>query len=445
LTELINYINRESNQKSIEEGVTHVLKFEEPVWIDVQNPSISDMKMMEKFFGLHPLTTEDIINLDTGEKWELFSEYMFVVFTGQVDDEVPPPPSITKLLPSSYQHHTSTETQLNILVFPDYVITIHDRPIKGLDLLMRRIETEFEFDIDKERASDPLYKFDIPRSNVKRPVTTLASLVPVFTKHDEDVTLPIPRIDSSSTLLQHDNNISVNSPAPEEENQNAQSPPKPSSDLAPPPSPTSSKRTHIPSSDWVLYAFLDAMVDMYIPFVDSLVLEVDNLDELVFLLSQQEQGDLLKRLGLSKRNVVTLRRLLLPKQKMTTYLASQPIKFLSHTVQLYLRDVLDHLQICLEKLEVARENLNQTHNNYLTKVQIEIAEASGRTDEFMNRITVIASLLGPLTLVSSIWGMNVKVPGQDDPSLKWFFGINCGMLVLALILVIFLRNKLISL
>lgn len=438
LRELINHITSVSANK-IEE-VSKPLKFEDPVWIDIQNPSITDMKMMEKYFCLHPLTTEDIINLDTGEKWELFSDYMFVVFTGQVDDEAPPPPTLAKTLVHQLHHQSGNETQLNILVFKDYVITIHDRPIKGLDLLMKRIETEFEFDIEtgKIESKQPMYKYDIGRAAAKK------------TSIDRSTTKSGKQKPSKSTTTQS----SAYSEEPSEENlkipilsgesqvnynTEAQGPP------LPPPAPKRvNKRTHIPSSDWILYAFLDAMVDMYIPFVDSLMLEVDNLDELVFLLEQSEQSDLLKRLGLAKRNVVTLRRLLFPKQKMTAYLASQPIRFLSHNVQLYLRDVLDHLQICLEKLEVARENLNQAHNNYLTKVQIEIAEASSRTDAFMNRITVIASLLGPLTLISSVWGMNVKVPGQDDDGYWWFFGICAGMLVVTLILAILLRNKLIS-
>jgi magnesium transporter len=187
------------------------------------------------------------------------------------------------------------------------------------------------------------------------------------------------------------------------------------------------------------------MVDMYIPYVDSLVQEVENLDELVFMLDESEHDDLLRRVGLTKKNIVTLRRLLFPKQKMTTYLVSQELEYLSNTIQVYMRDVLDHLANAIDKLESSKENLNHTHSNYLTKVQIDIAEASMRTDDFLNRMTVIAALFVPLTLVSGIWGMNVWVPGQDVETLEWFFGIVCSLLVFSLVVIIYLRKRLVNL
>lgn len=55
---------------------------------------------------------------------------------------------------------------------------------------------------------------------------------------------------------------------------------------------------------------------------------------------------------------------------MAAYLISKKNKFLTSTVQVYLRDVLDHITSSLEKLEFVRESLNQTHSNYLTKVSM---------------------------------------------------------------------------
>jgi Mg2+ and Co2+ transporter CorA len=435
LKEMILHVRRELDPNNLHANDDVLSTFagalsqyqQDPIWIDIQNPSIADMKMLQKYFGLHPLTTEDIINSDTGEKWELFSDYMFVVFTGQVDDEYAPPSS------TKYSSQVATETQLNIILFPNYIITIHDRPIKGLDLLMNRIESEFELRIPRDMEQNiPFYKFNKKYSNTRR-IGSDNNLI------DEKV---LSSNEIQNNLEQFSSATDVSSLSKNEFRDETSS--EKSSISTPQAEQTDRKHTQIPSSDWILYAFLDAMVDMYIPFVDALSLEVENLDDLVFELNNSEKDDLLKRLGLAKRNVVTLRRLLLPKLKMTTYLSGQNIRFISSPVQIYLRDVLDHLQICLDKLEVSRENLNQTHNNYLTKVQIEIAEASSRTDAFMNRITVLASIIGPLTLISALWGMNVKVPGQDYDSLEWFFGLCTGMIVIALSLVIVLRKKLIS-
>ena len=49
------------------------------------------------------------------------------------------------------------------------------------------------------------------------------------------------------------------------------------------------------------------------------------------------------------------------------------------------------------------------------------------------KLTVIGSILVPLNVVTGLWGMNVKVPGQssgsEEESLLWFFGITFGMIV----------------
>jgi Mg2+ and Co2+ transporter CorA len=367
----------------------------EPIWVDVQQPSEEDMNKIEKNFNLHPLTTEDCTKNDTGEKWELFEDYMFVVFTAQIDDE---------------NTNGEATTQLNVLVYENYVLTIHEKPIKGLDLVVKRIGTEFEIDTEEggtknvpvlntpqqtpgsainphhirllpELTSSMTYKYDVSRSITKR------TLTPAHTNT------------SNATCFNTPATTSIDDSIHEKR-----------------------RKTAIPSSDWVLYAFLDATVDMYIPYVDSLLQEVENLDELVFVLSSDEHDDLLRRIGITKKNIVGLRRLLYPKQKMTSYLLSQELKFISEIVKVYLRDVLDHLAICIDKLELARENLMHTHSNYLTKVQIEIAQSSSRTDDFMNRITVLAAIIAPLTLVSGLWGMNVQVIYNSCCTCKYIIG-----------------------
>lgn len=84
------------------------------------------------------------------------------------------------------------------------------------------------------------------------------------------------------------------------------------------------RRTHIPSTDWILYAFLDVLVDLYIPSVEALHSEVDVLDEAVYMVKKRDNPDLLKRIGLATRNIANLKRLLVPKYSMTTFLISRP-------------------------------------------------------------------------------------------------------------------------
>ena len=52
------------------------------VWLDISNISKGEAKLVKDAFGLHPLTTEDLISKNTRIKVEEFSNYLFCVFYG---------------------------------------------------------------------------------------------------------------------------------------------------------------------------------------------------------------------------------------------------------------------------------------------------------------------------------------------------------------------------
>lgn len=51
-----------------------------PFWLDVLNPTEEEMKVLSKTFAIHPLTTEDIFLGEVREKVELFKDYYFICF-----------------------------------------------------------------------------------------------------------------------------------------------------------------------------------------------------------------------------------------------------------------------------------------------------------------------------------------------------------------------------
>ena len=75
--------------------------------------------------------------------------------------------------------------------------------------------------------------------------------------------------------------------------------------------------------------------------------------------------------------------------------------------------------------------LSRAHSNYLAQISIEITQASNRTSDIVMKMTAVASILVPLNVVTGLWGMNVHVPGQNQDSLAWFFGIVTGMIIFA--------------
>ncbi|EUC30118.1 hypothetical protein COCCADRAFT_104725 [Bipolaris zeicola 26-R-13] len=56
-------------------------------WLDVMSPTETEMKVISKTFGIHPLTSEDILMQEQREKVELFKHYYFINYRTFEQDE----------------------------------------------------------------------------------------------------------------------------------------------------------------------------------------------------------------------------------------------------------------------------------------------------------------------------------------------------------------------
>ena len=95
-------------------------------WLDVMCPTDSEMKVLSKVFGIHPLTTEDIQMEETREKIELFRNYYFVCFRSFEQD----PYSPTYLEPLN----------MYIIVFREGTLSFHFRGTPHPQNVRRRIK-----------------------------------------------------------------------------------------------------------------------------------------------------------------------------------------------------------------------------------------------------------------------------------------------------------------
>lgn len=95
-------------------------------WLDVLCPTDQEMKTLARTFGIHPLTTEDILMEETREKIELFRNYYLVCFRSFDQD----PYSPTYLEPLN----------MYILVFREGTLSFHFRQTPHPHNVRRRIK-----------------------------------------------------------------------------------------------------------------------------------------------------------------------------------------------------------------------------------------------------------------------------------------------------------------
>ena len=93
-------------------------------WLDIENPGKDDFELLEKTFGFHPLTLEDIRNQNQRPKLEEYPGYAFVVlFSAELDGK----------RVQIREHH--------LYVSPQYLVSVHLEPSEPLVGLRERIKS----------------------------------------------------------------------------------------------------------------------------------------------------------------------------------------------------------------------------------------------------------------------------------------------------------------
>ena len=167
------------------------------------------------------------------------------------------------------------------------------------------------------------------------------------------------------------------------------------------------------------HQIMDVAVDAYFPILERVDEFLDSLEERVFASFDE---DALRDIFAVKRLVLSLRRYLSPQREIFNVLSNRPSALLSPDLQLYFRDIYDHMLRINDSMDTYRDLLSSTMESYLSQV-------SNRLNLVTKGLSVVATLSVPFVVVSGMWGMNFsRVPLSAHP---WGFEI---MLVLQLAL-----------
>ncbi|MDZ4279076.1 MAG: magnesium/cobalt transporter CorA [Dehalococcoidia bacterium] len=186
-------------------------------------------------------------------------------------------------------------------------------------------------------------------------------------------------------------------------------------------------------ADFLAHSLLDALVDDYQPVVEQLEETLERLEERV-LEQPQPQRNILEEVLLLKRNVQRLRRTIIPQRDVVNRIARgefpQVVRPESHV---YFRDIYDHVVRVEQLAESVRDLGDGVLNTYLSAV-------NNRMNEVMKTLSVVATILLPLTFIASIYGMTF----ENMPELGWewgYYGILGAMLAISIGLVLFFRLR----
>lgn len=197
--------------------------------------------------------------------------------------------------------------------------------------------------------------------------------------------------------------------------------------------------------DYICYAMIDDIVDSFAPIIRTAEQESENIEDQVFIAREDDLSALLKQIGECRKKVLNLMRLLGGKADVIKGFAKRCNEHYEMTprgdIGLYLGDIQDHVVTMMSNLGHVEKMLSRSHGNYLAQLNVDNILKGNSTNKALARVTVVATILVPLNLVTGLFGMNVPVPGKDSSSLAWFGGI-LGCIALFVICALIVARRL---
>jgi len=165
---------------------------------------------------------------------------------------------------------------------------------------------------------------------------------------------------------------------------------------------------------YVLYSLMDFVVDQYLPIVQQMEEEVEDLEDVIF--GESTDGDATARVYQLKRDLLALRRTISPLAEVCNRLMRFDIPHIPDDTRVYFRDVYDHIIRLNETIDAQRELL-------ATALEAHLSIISHTQNEHMKRITAWAAMIAVPTMIAGIYGMNFR----NMPELNWSYGYHASI------------------
>jgi len=157
-------------------------------------------------------------------------------------------------------------------------------------------------------------------------------------------------------------------------------------------------------SSYLLYRIIDRLVDYCLPILNKIGANIEDVEDVIF---SDEMPQAIKEISMLRRDVISFRRIIWPMRAVIGSLEPKIRRFTKTDLAVYFGDTVDHVDKIWDGLDEYKEiieGLNDTHDSL----------ASNRTNEVMRMLAIIATILLPITVVSSVYGMNIPLPFQHS-------------------------------
>ena len=184
------------------------------------------------------------------------------------------------------------------------------------------------------------------------------------------------------------------------------------------------------SSDMLLHAVLDRLVDRYLSVITEQERKIDEIEDQVFV---DGSKDFLPRILKIQKDVLHLKRIINPQRETINALSRNAYGLIKQKHLIYYRDIDDHLFRFYQMAE-------ELHGLLTGIFQVYFSHVSAKLNEVIKTMTIIATISLPPMVIASIYGMNFKF--MPELNWQWGFLFSLGLMTVSSgIVLIYMKFK----
>ena len=160
---------------------------------------------------------------------------------------------------------------------------------------------------------------------------------------------------------------------------------------------------------YLLYKVVDDAFDYCFPMLRKMGNKLDRIEEEIF---EGRSEEIVRDISNVKQEIINFRKIIRPQRPVLRDLERTKQVYLAEDHELYFDDIVDASERIWDMLENYKEvvqALEETNEGVI----------SHRLNDILLVLTSLSVVILPLTLIASIWGMNVRVPGEGSIEAFW--------------------------
>src|SRR4051794_36996077 len=170
----------------------------------------------------------------------------------------------------------------------------------------------------------------------------------------------------------------------------------------------------------LLYEVLDDLFDYCFPILDKIGYKLDSLEDDVF---EGRSEEVVRDLSNVKQEIISYRKIIKPERSTLRLLERHVERFLPEELEEYFDDIVDAAERIWDLLDNYKEVIEALEDTNESVI-------SHRQNRVLQILTIFSVVLLPLTLISGIFGMNVRFPGFDTHAAFWVIvGVMAGTII----------------